>query len=148
MGITIAVLWVATFVIAVILWRARLGDRATDQAIRLGLLIALAGLLLGGLMVGPTPEQQAAGDLDTVIGAHSVGVPDGGPAMPLTGWSTTGGDLRIPHFLGMHALQAHPAVPLRDRDAGRTLHPAAGRAGTAAAGAGRGRVRRRRWSPS
>ncbi|XLE10357.1 hypothetical protein QOM21_29385 [Streptomyces sp. Pv4-95] len=108
MGITIAVLWVATFVIAVILWRARLGDRATDQAIRLGLLIALAGLLLGGLMVGPTPEQQAGGDLGTVIGAHSVGVPDGGPAMPLTGWSTTGGDLRIPHFLGMHALQALP----------------------------------------
>ncbi|MFH8571159.1 hypothetical protein [Streptomyces sp. NPDC017993] len=108
MGITIAVLWVATFVIAVILWRARLGDRATDWAIRLGLLIALAGLLLGGLMVGPTAEQQAAGDLGTVVGAHSVGVPDGGPAMPLTGWSATGGDLRIPHFLGMHALQAIP----------------------------------------
>jgi hypothetical protein len=108
MGITIAVLWAATFVIAVILWRAELGDRATRWAIRLGLLIALAGLALGGLMVGPTAEQLAAGDLNTVIGAHSVGVPDGGPAMPLTGWSTTGGDLRIPHFLGMHALQALP----------------------------------------
>ncbi|WP_244943276.1 hypothetical protein [Streptomyces inhibens] len=108
MGITIAVLWTATLVIAILLFRARLGDRATTWAIRLGLLLALVGLALGALMLGPTPEQQAAGGLHTVIGAHSVGVPDGGPAMPLTGWNTTGGDLRIPHFVGMHALQALP----------------------------------------
>ncbi len=108
MGLTIAVLWVATLVIAVLLFRAHLGDRAATWAIRLGLLLALAGLLLGGLMVLPTPEQQAAGALRTLVGAHSVGVPDGGPAMPLTGWNTTGGDLRIPHFVGMHALQGLP----------------------------------------
>ncbi|TJZ43618.1 hypothetical protein FCH28_32830 [Streptomyces piniterrae] len=108
MGLTIVALWASTFVIALLLFRARLGDRATTWAIRLGLLIALAGLLLGGLMVLPTPAQQAAGDLATTVGAHSVGVPDGGPAMPLTGWNTTGGDLRIPHFFGMHALQALP----------------------------------------
>ncbi len=108
MGVTVAVLWVATLVLAVLLFRARLGDRAATWAIRLGLLIALAGLLLGGLMVTPTPDQEAAGALRTALGAHSIGVPDGGPAMPLIGWSTTGGDLRIPHFVGMHALQALP----------------------------------------
>ncbi|MFG2140858.1 hypothetical protein [Streptomyces sp. NPDC048650] len=108
MGLTIVVLWVGTLVIALLLFRTRLGDRAATWAIRLGALIALVGLLLGGLMVLPTPEQQAAGALRTVVGAHSVGVPDGGPAMPLTGWNTTGGDLRIPHFVGMHALQALP----------------------------------------
>ncbi len=107
MGLTIVALWTATLVIAVLLFRARLGDPATTWAIRLGALIALAGLLLGGLMLMPTPEQQADG-LRTAVGAHSVGVPDGGPAMPLTGWNTTGGDLRIPHFVGMHALQALP----------------------------------------
>ncbi|MFJ8846234.1 hypothetical protein ACIRFF_25425 [Streptomyces cyaneofuscatus] len=112
MGLTIVVLWAATLVIAVLLLRTRLADRATAWAIRGGVLIALVGAGLGFLMAQPTAEQRAAGNLDTadVIGAHSVGVPDGGPAMPLTGWSTTGGDLRIPHFVGMHALQLLPLL--------------------------------------
>ncbi|MEV6857917.1 hypothetical protein ACIF6I_17055 [Streptomyces microflavus] len=110
MGITIIVLWAATLAIGILLLRASIADRAGAWAIRGGVLIALVGAGLGFLMTLPSAEQQAAGNLDTaeVIGAHSVGVPDGGPAMPLTGWSTTGGDLRAPHFVGMHALQLIP----------------------------------------
>ncbi|MFD4943266.1 hypothetical protein ACFWNT_12165 [Streptomyces sp. NPDC058409] len=110
MAVTVVVLWTGTLVIAVLLLRARIADRATAWAIRSGVLLALVGAGFGFLMTQPTPEQRAAGNLDNadVIGAHSVGVADGGPSMPLTGWSTTGGDLRIPHFVGMHALQLLP----------------------------------------
>ncbi|MFD3661532.1 hypothetical protein ACFWVF_13215 [Streptomyces sp. NPDC058659] len=111
MGATIAVLWLSALVIAVLLLRARILDRATAWAVRLSSLIALAGTAVGFLMVGPTPEQLAVDD-SPLSGAHSVGVPDGGPSMPLTGWSTTGGDLRVPHFFGMHALQLLPLLLL------------------------------------
>ncbi|QXQ95891.1 hypothetical protein [Streptomyces sp. WY228] len=112
MGMTIVVLWAATLVIAVLLLRTRIADRAEALAVRGGLLIALAGAALGFLMTLPSESQQAVGNLDAsdAIGAHSVGVPDGGPAMALTGWSTTGGDLRAPHFVGMHALQLIPLL--------------------------------------
>ncbi|MEU7511042.1 hypothetical protein AB0B13_03390 [Streptomyces sp. NPDC042898] len=109
MGASIAILWLSALVIAVLLLRTRILDRATAWAVRLSSLIALAGAAVGFLMTPPTPEQLAVDD-SPISGAHSVGVPDGGPSMPLTGWSTTGGDLRIPHFFGMHALQLLPLL--------------------------------------
>ncbi|MFI8518133.1 hypothetical protein ACIGEZ_09980 [Streptomyces sp. NPDC085481] len=111
MGMTVVVLWLAALVIAVLLLRARILDRATAWAVRLSSLIALAGASIGFVMVPPTPDQLAQDD-PAIVGAHSVGVPDGGPGMPLTGWSTTGGDLRIAHFFGMHALQLIPLLLL------------------------------------
>ncbi|MGW2562218.1 hypothetical protein ACWCXB_23775 [Streptomyces sp. NPDC001514] len=110
MGGTIVVLWIAMLLVAVLLFRSRLADRASAWALRLGTLIALAGAALGFLMTQPAPGQNRA--TSQVVGAHSVGVADGGPSMPLTGWSTTGGDLRIPHFVGMHALQLLPLLLL------------------------------------
>ncbi|MEV7413912.1 hypothetical protein [Streptomyces sp. NPDC089919] len=111
MGTTVVVLWLAALVVAVLLFRQPMADPATSWAVRLGSLISLAGLALGFLMTAPTAAQRAGRDpLST--GAHAVGVPEDGPHLPVTGWAATGGDLRIGHFVGMHALQVLPLLAL------------------------------------
>ena len=115
MGTSIAVLWVANLVIAVALLRERSLPAPTAWAVRLGLAVSLLGMAVAFLMTGPTGAQisaaQATGAMPTV-GAHAVGVADGGPGLPLVGWSTSGGDLRIGHFVGLHAMQVIPLVAL------------------------------------
>ncbi|QHC63181.1 hypothetical protein GSU69_11125 [Rathayibacter festucae] len=108
MAVSIVVVWLVTLVLAALLARVPLGDPSLTLAVRAGLVIGLVGMALAFLMTGPTASQLS--DYQGVVGAHAVGVDDGGAGLPLLGWSTTGGDLRIPHFLGMHALQGLPLL--------------------------------------
>ena len=115
MGIAIVVQTLSTVAVAVALWRHRFADRALGWALRLGMTMTIAGAMTGGLMTQPTAEQLGAaraGERMTVAGAHTVGGPDGGPGLPVTGWSTEHGDIRVAHFLGLHALQVLPIVAL------------------------------------
>lgn len=114
MGATIVVLWIATAGIALLLLRERTLPMATAWAVRLGLAVTLLGMAAAFLMTGPTGAQIAAADTTGMptAGAHAVGVADGGPGLPLLGWSTTGGDLRIGHFIGLHTLQGLPLLAL------------------------------------
>jgi hypothetical protein len=73
-------------------WRERVGG------LRAGIVAAVAlNLLLGGVV----------GAWLSTMKSHFIGG-DGTDAtgLPVVGWSTTGGDLRIAHFVGLHAMQA------------------------------------------
>ena len=108
MAVSIVVVWVMALIATFSLFRTDLGDRARTLAIRAGAVIAIIGMGLAFLMTSPSAQQLA--DFQGVAGAHAVGIADGGPGLPLLGWSTVAGDLRIPHFIGMHALQVFPLL--------------------------------------
>ena len=63
---------------------------------RLGLALFVVGSVQGFLIVGNL--------------GHAVPGPDGGPGLPLINWALDRGDLRVAHFIGLHALQALPLL--------------------------------------
>jgi hypothetical protein len=69
-------------------------DGPIVAAIRYSIIIFLAGNAIGGYMLAR--------------GSHTVGVADGGPGLPFVNWSVIGGDLRIAHFIAIHAIQIVP----------------------------------------
>jgi hypothetical protein len=62
--------------------------------IRLGLIVFILGSAEGGVMISNM--------------GHTVGAADGGPGLPFVNWSAQAGDLRVPHAVALHALQAIP----------------------------------------
>ncbi|MEM6522713.1 MAG: hypothetical protein AAGF85_20670 [Bacteroidota bacterium] len=63
-------------------------------AIRIGIIIFLFGAISGFSMGGALK--------------HTVGMADGGAGLPFTNWSTVAGDLRVSHFISIHAIQILP----------------------------------------
>jgi hypothetical protein len=115
MGGAIVFAWALAIALSVALFRQTFADPAVGWAIRLGMLLTVLGSGMGGLMTRPTSDQIAtarATHLMPAAGAHTVGAADGGPGLPGTAWSREHGDLRVPHFLGLHAVQIIPLTTL------------------------------------
>jgi len=119
MGVAALLFTATSLPVAWQLWRHGHG---MAPAYRLGAVLGLALTFVAGAGVGV---------LISVQGGPLVGAATG-PGLPLVGWSATGGDLRVAHFLGVHAQQALPVAGwLLARLGGRHAVPAMGLAAAA-----------------
>jgi len=90
---TAIVLWMLVLFCATHV-KARVVDYPMLSAIRYSIVIFLVGNAVGGYMLAR--------------GSHTVGASDGGTGLPFLNWSTIAGDLRIAHFIAIHAIQIIP----------------------------------------
>ena len=98
MGIAATLVTIYTAYIGILFFQAELPNLPTSYiyAIRLGIILFVIFSFEGGLMGARM--------------SHAVGTIETNTTIPFLNWSKKIGDLRIAHFIGMHALQILPLL--------------------------------------
>jgi hypothetical protein len=106
MGGAAVVLVVTSSMVGVMIWRFATASARANKGLYWG---AASGLFLGGIATLITASVLASG---AIAGpGHWVGgVRTDVGGLPIVGWSTTGGDLRVSHFFATHLMQAIPVA--------------------------------------
>ncbi|GBF50915.1 putative membrane protein [Leptospira ryugenii] len=107
MGLGIGTMWFLHLMITLFIFKENVSNRLLKETILWGMGISAIGMITGFLMTMPKPEQIElfAKGIVLTSGSHSFGTPIPGQEIPLLGWSKSAGDMRVPHFFGIHAFQ-------------------------------------------
>ena len=106
MGGAALLIVIVTFWLGWLVWRHPRGHLSAGFHIG-----AALGLMLGAVATLTMAGALASGNVGGP--GHWVGgIRDDATGLPLFGWSTTGGDLRVPHFFATHLTQALPLAGL------------------------------------
>ena len=106
MGIAAVILVVTTAIAGWKIWRNATPAARRNKGLYVG---AALGLILGGIATLITASALGSGQI-AGPGHWVGGVRTDVGGLPILGWSTTGGDLRVPHFFATHLMQALPIV--------------------------------------
>lgn len=87
-------------------WLGWLILRAKEKVANADLRFAIAVGLLAGCVLGSVTGQYMSAQSNHWVGGIET---DAGGSF-LFGWSRTGGDLRVAHFIGLHAMQGIPLI--------------------------------------
>jgi hypothetical protein len=107
MGLGAVVLVATAFVVGLAIHRS--SQVQAPSGLRLG---ASLGLMLGAVLTLATAGPLSASAFAPDIGHWIGSVRSDANAVPLLGWSRTGGDLRVSHFFATHLMQALPLLGL------------------------------------
>lgn len=110
MGITIIAVTAAACYLSWRVFKTKSLPKPWREMVLLGLgFSCISSAISGQLMIVPTARQLSEMNTESgpsFFGSHSVGAEDGTTkAFHLTGWSVEVGDMRVPHFIGIHMFQ-------------------------------------------